>query len=74
MGAGGSAANPRTRRRIALTRPAAGDTLTIEMEFTKVRPTRKPDRYVLCLRDVAFKQDGQMVAEDTRVFLVERKT
>ena len=51
-----------------------GDTLTIEMEFIEARPTHKPDRYVLRMRDVAFKQDGQAVAEDTRVFLVERKT
>ena len=48
-----------------------GDTLTVESEIVDARPTKKANRGVLRIKDVARNQKGQVVMEGVRAELFE---
>lgn len=49
-----------------------GDTLTVESQILDARPTRKPNRGVMRIQDIARKQTGEVVIEAIRNELFER--
>ncbi|MFC2003625.1 MaoC/PaaZ C-terminal domain-containing protein [Chloroflexota bacterium] len=49
------------------------DTLTVETELLEARPTNKTNRGVMCFKDVARKQTGEVVMESVRSILFEKE-
>jgi len=48
-----------------------GDTINVENEILSVRHTNKPNRILIRIRDVTYKQTGEKVMESIRVQIYE---
>ena len=51
----------------------AGDTIWVETEIVSLRPTSKPERFLMTLKDVLYKTDRKIVLEMQRLVLMQRR-
>ena len=49
-----------------------GDTMRVETEVAQVRPTSKGGRFIVHMKDTAYKHNGNVIMEMERVVLMEK--